>query len=315
MKLIIQIPCRNEEKTLPITIKDLPRHIDGIDSIEVLIVNDGSDDRTLETAAACGVNHILDLRYKQGLAAAFRAGIDKSLELGADIIVNTDGDNQYSGSDIKKLIMPIIEKRADMVIGCRDIESIKHFSFLKKLLQRFGSHVIRKLSQVDVPDATSGFRAYSREAAIKLNVFSTYTYTIETIIQAGKKGMPISHVMIRTNEKLRESRLIKNIPSYIMRSVATMLRIYLMYEPLKTFFSIGLIFIMPGLFFVTRFLYFYFTQHRSGHVQSMIFAAILILIGAGTMLLGLLGDIISANRKLNEEILYRVRKHNLKQNG
>lgn len=308
MKLIIQIPCFNEENTLPLTLRDLPKHIPGIDKIEILVINDGSTDKTVQVAASNGVNHILNFPRKQGLANAFKCGLDKCLELGADIIVNTDGDNQYFGPDIENIVRPILEKKADIVIGRRDIEAIKHFSFVKKLLQRFGSHMVKKLSRVDIPDATSGFRAYSREAALRLNVFSTYTYTIEVIIQAGKKGIPITSVPIRTNAKLRESRLIKSIPSYIIRSVATMLRIYLMYEPLKTFLNIGLMLIVPGALFVARFLYFYFTNGRSGHVQSLIISAILITVGAGIILLGFLGDIISVNRKLNEEILYRMRK-------
>lgn len=312
MKLIIQIPCYNEEKTLPVTLRDLPKKIPGIDSIEVLIINDGSDDKTGEVARGLGVNHMLNLPNRQGLATVFKKGLDRSLEFGADIIVNTDGDNQYCGKDIENLVRPILEKRADIVIGCRDIKAIKHFSFMKKVLQAFGSRMVKKLSRVDIPDATSGFRAYARDAALKLNIFSTYTYTVETIIQAGKKGIPMTHVPIRINDKLRESRLIKNIPSYIMRSIATMLRIYMMYEPLKTFLNISLVFVIPGLFFVIRFLYFYFSEGRSGHVQSMILAAILILMGAGIALLGLLGDIISANRKLSEEMLYRIRKEALK---
>jgi len=310
MKLIIQIPCFNEEKTLPLTLKDLPVKISGIDQIEVLIIDDGSSDKTVDAAKAGGVNHILSLSQRQGLAAVFKRGIDRSLELGADIIVNTDGDNQYCGQDIEKLVRPILEKRAEIVIGCRDINAIKHFSFIKKLLQYFGSYVVRKFSRLDIPDATSGFRAYSREAALKINIFSAYTYTIETIIQAGKKGIPATHVSIRTNDKLRESRLIKNIPAYIFKSVATMLRIYLMYEPLKTFFVIGLISLAPGLLLILRFFYLYFTEGRSGHVQSLVIAGALLIMGLGVMLLGLLGHIISANRRLIEEVLYRLKKQN-----
>ena len=308
MKLIIQIPCHNEENTLPLTLKDLPRRIEGVDSVETLVINDGSTDATLETARKGGVDHILNLPVRSGLAGAFRQGMDKALELGADIIVNTDGDNQYKGEDISKLIGPILEKKADIVIGCRDISSIKHFSATKKFLQKASSSIVRRFSKTDIPDTTSGFRAYSREAALKLNVFSNYTYTIETIIQAGRKEIPMTHVEIRTNEKLRESRLIKSIPSYLVRSIATILRVHLMYEPLKTFAGIGTVCIIPGVLLVLRFLYFYFTQGRSGHTQSLIIAAILIIMGAGTILLGLLGEVMAANRKLGEEILYRLRK-------
>jgi glycosyltransferase involved in cell wall biosynthesis len=308
MKLIIQIPCHNEEKTLPITLKDLPKQIKGIDKIEILVINDGSTDKTEQVAKANGADHIINFSCKQGLAAAFKVGLSRSIELGADIVVNTDGDNQYFGKDIERLIEPILKEKADIVIGCRDMKTIAHFSFVKKILQKLGSHMVRKFSGVNIPDATSGFRAYSREAALKLNMFSTYTYTIETIIQAGRKGMNLTHVPIKTNEKLRESRLIKSIPSYIIRSMATMFRIYLMYEPLKTFCMLGFIFILPGFLLVARFLCFYFTTGGSGHVQSLIIAAIMIIMGFGTIFLGLLGDIISANRKLGEEILYKLKK-------
>ncbi|NQT94997.1 MAG: glycosyltransferase family 2 protein, partial [Candidatus Omnitrophica bacterium] len=243
MKLIIQIPCYNEEETLPVTLKDLPKTIKGIDSVEVLVIDDGSKDRTREVARECGVDHILELSLHQGLANTFKNGIEKALELGADIIVNTDGDNQYCGQDIEKLVSPILQKKAEVVIGCRDIDTIKHFSFIKKCLQRVGSYIVRKFSGTDIKDTTSGFRAYSRNAALRLNVFSTYSYTLETIIQAGRKEIPTVSVDIKTNEKLRESRLIRSIPSYLVKSTATILRIYLMYEPFKTFFSIGILFL------------------------------------------------------------------------
>ena len=312
MKLIIQIPCHNEEKTLPVTLKDLPKKINGIDKIEVLVINDGSRDATVKVAKDNGVDHIVDLPVKSGLAEAFRRGIEKSLEFGADIIVNTDGDNQYFGGDIPKLVEPILNKKYEIVIGCRDMNAIRHFSFVKRVLQGMGSRVVRKFSGTDIPDTTSGFRAYSRDAALKINIFSSYTYTIESIIQAGRQEIPIGHVDIRTNEKLRESRLIKSIPTYITRSVATILRIYLMYEPLKTFMVIGSIFIIPGLLLVLRFLYFYLTAGRSGLMQSLIIAAVLLLVGFGAVLLGFLGDIISVNRRLSQEILYRIKKDNLK---
>ncbi|MFH0732454.1 MAG: glycosyltransferase family 2 protein [Candidatus Omnitrophota bacterium] len=312
MKLIIQIPCYNEAQTLPITLKDLPKKIEGIDSIETLVIDDGSIDKTSSIAKANEVTHILCLPQRKGLAEAFKKGIEKSLELGADIIVNTDADNQYCGRDIEKLVRPVLEKKAEVVIGCRDIKAIKHFSFAKKLLQRLGSYMVRKFSGTNIPDTTSGFRAYSRDAALRLNIFSSYTYTLESIIQIGRQDIPISHVDIRTNSKLRESRLIKSISSYIVRSMSTILRIYLMYEPLKTFFCVGSVFACGGLLLILRFLYFYFTVGRSGHMQSLVIAAILVIMGFGTMLLGFLGDIISANRRLNEEVLYRLKKQNLK---
>ena len=308
MKLIIQIPCYNEEGTLATTLKDLPTRIEGVDEIEILVIDDGCEDKTVQVAKENGVHHILSLPQHGGLAVAFKKGLDRAIELGADIIVNTDGDNQYCGQDIPKLIVPILEKKAEMVIGSRDMETIKHFSLMKKILQRFGSHIVRKISMTDIPDTTSGFRAYSRDAAMRLNVFSSYTYTIETIIQAGRRGIAVTSVGIRTNEKLRESRLIKNIPVYIRRSIMTILRIYLMYEPLRTMSNIAAIFIICGGLLVFRFIYFYIASARSGHVQSLIIAAILITVGFGVMLLGFLGDIISANRKLSEDILYQLKK-------
>jgi glycosyltransferase involved in cell wall biosynthesis len=311
MKLIIQIPCYNEEKTLPLTLRDLPKSIKGIDEIETLVINDGSEDSTVEVAKKAGVSHILDLPLRSGLAEAFRRGIERSLELGADIVVNTDGDNQYRGADIAKLVKPIIDKRSEIVIGCRDILNIKHFSLTKKILQKVGSYVVRRLSNTDIPDTTSGFRAYSRDAALRLNVFSTYTYTLETIIQAGRKEIPISYVEISTNQKLRESRLIKSIPSYVLRSTSTLLRIYLMYEPLRSFFKIGLVPISISTILIIRFLISHFTRLQGGHVQSLIIAAIGLIVGILIIMIGLLGDIMSANRKLNEEMLYRLRKESL----
>jgi len=310
MKLIIQIPCYNEEDTLGVTLKDLPKKIPGIDSIEILVINDGSTDKTSLAARNCGVGHTLELPKRKGLAEVFRVGIRKSLKLGADIIVNTDADNQYPGKYIEELVKPILEKKAEMVIGCRNIHAIKEFSLLKKLLQRLGSYVVRRFSGTNIPDVTSGFRAYSRDAAMRLNIFSSYTYTLETIIQAGRQNIPLSYINIEVNAKLRESRLIKNIPSYIIKSTATIVRIYLMYEPLKTFFKIGLTFMALGSFLILRFFYFYFISHRSGHAQSLIIASLFMLMGFGAVLLGMLGDIISANRKLNEETLYLIKKHN-----
>ena len=312
MKLIIQIPCNNEEKTLPVTLKDLPKSIPGIDSIEILIINDGSTDKTVDVAKEHGVDHIVSLPKRRGLAEVFRTGINNSLALGADIIVNTDGDNQYCGADVIKIVQPILDKKAEMVIGCRDIKAIGHFSPIKKYLQILGSKIVQRFSGTDIPDTTSGFRAFSREAAFRINIFSSYTYTLESIIQAGRQQIPITYVSIRTNEKLRESRLIKSIPSYINKSIITILRMYLMYEPLKTFLSIGAIFIVPGIVLVIRFLWFYCTAGRSGLIQSLIIAAVLIIMGFGAMLLGLLGDIISVNRRLSQEVLYRLKKRDLK---
>ena len=313
MKLIIQIPCFNEEETLPLVIKSLPKKIEGVDRIEVLVVNDGSSDNTSQVARDLGVQHILDLPCRRGLAEAFRKGLEASLELGAEIIVNTDGDNQYKASDIPLLIQPILKKKADIVVGCRDIFAIKHFSLTKKMLQRLGSYFVRRFSRTDIPDATSGFRAYSREAALRLNIFSNYTYTLETIIQAGRKEIPVAHINITTNEKLRESRLIKNTFSYVVRSMATILRIYLMYEPLKFFVKIGALFLVGAGTIGLRYLYFFwFGVRRGGHIQSLILAAILAIIGVQLIFIGLLADVISANRRLAEEILYRERKERLK---
>lgn len=313
MKLIVQIPCYNEEKTLPFTIKDIPRKINGVDEVKILVINDASTDATVEAAGKLGVDYILDLPSHRGLAYVFKMGLERSLELGADIIVNTDGDNQYKGQDIPKLIAPILEKRAEIVVGCRDIFSIKHFSLFKKLLQRFGSFIVRKFSNTGIPDTTSGFRAYSRDAALRINIFSTYTYTLETIIQAGRKAIPIAYVGIGTNEKLRESRLIKNIFSYVIKSIATVLRIYLMYEPMKFFVKAGSAFLLAAFLIGVRYLYFFFfSLKRGGHIQSLILAAIFSVIGIQLIFIGFLADTIAANRRLLEEVLYRQKKEQLK---
>jgi len=316
MKLIIQIPCLNEEKTLPITYRALPKKIEGIDEIEVLVVNDGSTDRTVEVARQLGVNHIVSFSQTKGLARAHQAGLDAALKLGADIIVNTDADNQYCAEDIPALIRPILEGKADMVIGCRDIENIPHFSFVKKKLQRLGSWVVRQVSNTDIPDTTSGFRAYSREAALQLNVVSDYTYTLETIIQAGNRSISLAHVPVRTNEKLRESRLISSIPSYLQRSILTIVRIYTMYRPLRVFTYIGMGFILFGILLSMRFIISYIQQPTvSRHIQSLIVAAASTIVGFQIMVLGLLSDIISANRRLIEDALYRVKKLELARRG
>lgn len=312
-KLIIQIPCLNEEHTLPQTLADLPRHIDGLEAIEILVINDGSTDRTLDIARAAGVHHILDLGHSTGLANAFRAGLAYALEHGADIIVNTDGDNQYCGADIEKIVRPILDGGADVVIGCRDIQSIPHFSPLKKLLQRMGSSVVRGLSRTCVQDATSGFRAYSRPAALKLNVFSSYTYTLETIIQAGRNNLRIVGVPIRTNPKLRESRLMRNMFSYIVRQSVNLVRITLLYEPLKTFLITGVVAAVPGFALMIRFLHAHFTREQGGRVQSLIIATVFLLVALVCVLLGLLGDLLAKNRMLSEDILYRLRRHDLQE--
>ncbi len=308
MKLIIQIPCFNEEKTLPVTMRDIPKRIDGIDEIEVLIIDDGSTDRTVEVARNLGVHHIVRLTKNKGLAEAFMAGINAALSLGADIIVNTDADNQYAGSDIARLVKPILEGKADIVIGNRQIDKIGHFSTAKKLLQKLGSWVVRQVSNTDIPDTTSGFRAMNREAALRLNVLSRFTYTLETIIQAGKKNLAVTHIPVHTNEKLRESRLFSSIPTYIKRSIGTIFRIYTIYEPLKMFMIIGGTIFSLGLFISFRFLYFYLTGHVSGHIQSLLLATVLFIIGFQTMVMGLMADLIGSNRSLIENTLYRVKK-------
>ena len=308
MKLIIQIPCLNEEETLPQTLADLPKKVDGVDVIETLIIDDGSTDNTVEVASKCGVDHIVRHTNNKGLAEAFTSGLDASIKHGANIIVNTDGDNQYQGSDIAKLIKPILDGEADMVVGDRQVQTLEHFSFIKKLLQWIGSRVVQQVSNTSVPDTTSGFRAFSRDAALRLNVLSKFTYTLETIIQAGKSNIAITHVPVKTNDKLRESRLFTSIPAYVKRSVATIFRIYTMYEPLKTFSIIGGFIFSGGALLSLRFLYFYLIGNGGGHIQSLILSAVLLLIGFQVMMFGLLADLIRGNRQLIEDTQYRVRK-------
>jgi glycosyltransferase involved in cell wall biosynthesis len=308
MKLIVQIPCYNEEQTLPETVKNIPRKIDGVDQVEILIIDDGSTDRTVEVAKEIGVDHIVRNICNKGLARTFLAGLDACLRLGADIIVNTDGDNQYKGEDIPKLIEPILKGEADIVIGDRQTDKVAHFGFAKKKLQKIGSWVIRGLSETDVPDAVSGFRAFRREAAMQMNIVSPFSYTIETIIQAGKKHLAVTSVPIGTNPKTRESRLFKNIPNFIERSLTTMIRMYTMYQPLRVFFYIGFFFILAGLIPSVRFLIYYFMGQGGGHIQSLIFAAILFIVGFQVLVIGLVADVISFNRRLIEETLLRVRR-------
>jgi glycosyltransferase involved in cell wall biosynthesis len=306
-KLIIQIPCLNEAATLPATLADLPRSVPGIDVVEILVVDDGSRDSTADVARACGVDHVVRLRRNKGLAAAFMAGIDASLKAGADYIVNTDADNQYAGDGIPKLLVPILNGDADIVIGDRNIVGQNHMSWRKRQLQRIGSWVVRQVSNTSVPDTTSGFRAYTRDAALRMTIVSEFSYTLESIIQAGKKRMAIAHVPVDTNPRTRESRLFDNAFSYIKQSAATIVRIYAMYEPLKVFTYLGLLVFGAGVAISVRFLYFYFTGTGIGHLQSLIASAVLMIVGFQVLVIGLLADVISGNRKLLEDLLYRVR--------
>lgn len=308
MKLIIQIPCLNEAETLEIALNDLPKHIDGIDEIEYLIINDGSRDNTVEVAKNWGVHYVVNFKRNKGLAKGFMAGLDACLRYGADIIVNTDADNQYCGEDIEKLVRPILDRQADIVIGERPIDDTEHFSPLKKKLQHFGSYVVRIASQTDIPDAPSGFRAFSREAAMHINVMNNYTYTLETIVQAGRSNMAITSVPIRTNGELRKSRLFSSMGGYIKRSMVTIIRAFLMYRPLTFFSALGLIPFTMGFLLGFRFLIFLFSGNGTGHVQSLIFASTLMLLGFMTFIVGLQADVIANNRKILEEIQYRTRR-------
>lgn len=310
MKLIIQIPCYNEAETLHIALNDLPKKIKGIDEIETLIINDGSKDNTVEVAKAWGVNYVVNFKRNKGLAKGFMAGLDACLRNGADIIVNTDADNQYNGADIEKLVRPIIEGKSDIVIGERPIMQTAHFSPLKKKLQKFGSWVVRVASNTDIPDAPSGFRAYSREAAMQMNVVNEYTYTLETIVQAGRNKIAMTSVPIRTNEELRPSRLFSSMFGYIKKSMLTILRAFMMYKPLRFFTVLGGSIFLIGSIIGIRFLFFYFIGLGNGHVQSLILASTLLLIGFNTFIIGLLADLISSNRKILEDIQYRVKQLN-----
>ncbi len=308
MKLIIQIPCFNEEETLEITYNDLPKQIEGIDQIEYLIINDGSSDNTVEVAKQLGIHHVVMFKQNKGLAKGFMAGLDACLHLGADIIVNTDADNQYCGADIEKLVSPILNGESDIVIGERPILDTAHFSRKKKMFQRLGSWVVRVASGTRIPDAPSGFRAYSKEAALRLNVTNNYTYTLETIIQAGHNKIAMTSVPIKTNGETRPSRLFSSMWKYMKRSSSVITRSFMMYKPLRFFSTLSVILLGVGGGIGIRFLYHFFNGGGSGYVQSLILAAVLIIMGFQCLMLGLMGDIIAANRKILEDIQYRVRK-------
>ncbi len=312
MKLIIQIPCYNEEETLELAYNDLPRHIDGIDTIEYLVINDGSRDNTVQKARELGFHHIVSFKQNKGLAKGFMAGLDACLHLGADIIVNTDADNQYCGEDIEKLVRPIIEKKADIVIGERPIDQTEHFSWKTKKFQHLGSWVVRKASGSTIPDAPSGFRAYSRDAALQMNVVNAYTYTLETIIQAGQNRIAMTSVPIRTNPETRPSRLFSSMWRYMKRSATVITRSFVMYRPLKFFVTLGLIGLLLAAVLGIRFLVLMIMGEGDGHIQSLILMAILAMMGFQTLTIGFLGDTIAANRKLIEDIQYRVRKQDCK---
>ncbi|MBQ8928615.1 MAG: glycosyltransferase family 2 protein [Oscillospiraceae bacterium] len=308
MKLIIQIPCYNEEETLELAYNDLPRYIDGIDTIEYLIINDGSKDGTVAKARELGFHHIVSFKQNKGLAKGFMAGLDACLHLGADIIVNTDADNQYCGADIEKLVRPILDEKADIVIGERPIDQTEHFSWKKKKFQHLGSWVVRVASNSDIPDAPSGFRAYSRDAALRMNVVNEYTYTLETIIQAGHNKIAMTSVPIRTNAETRPSRLFSSMWRYMKRSAVVITRSFVMYKPLRFFSIVGLLLFLIGAVIGVRFLIFMALGDGDGHVQSLILTAILLMTGFQTITIGLLGDTIAANRKIMEDMQYRIRK-------
>jgi glycosyltransferase involved in cell wall biosynthesis len=309
MKLIIQIPCLNEAGTLAIALNALPREVSGFDTVEWLIIDDGSTDDTVKIAKENGVDHVVSHTHNLGLARGFMTGINACLRLGADVIVNTDADNQYNADDIPALTAPVLEGKADIVVGARPIETIEHFSPVKKMLQKLGSWVVRVASKTDIPDAPSGFRAMSREAAQKMMVFNDYTYTLETIIQAGQKNMAITSVPVRVNEDLRPSRLLKSIPSYIKRSIVTIIRIFVIYRPFRFFGSIGALLFGVGLLIGLRFLWYYLQGNGDGHVQSLILASVLLSMGFQAFLIAFIADLLAANRKLMEDIRFRTQQY------
>jgi glycosyltransferase involved in cell wall biosynthesis len=311
MKLIIQIPCYNEEATLPQTIHDLPHELPGIAEIEVLVVDDGCTDCTVQVAQELGVQHIVHLKQNQGLASAFSAGMDAALQAGADIIVNTDADNQYRGEDIAKLVEPILEGRSDIVVGDRGVAAAEHFSPVKRLLQQLGSWVVGYAAGIPIPDAVSGFRAFTREAALRLTILDDYTYTLETLIQAGARRMAVTYVPIRTNPQTRPSRLISSIPSFLVTSAITVLRFYTMYRPIRIFTAMGGALVAGGVALGLRFLYHFLQGAGSGKVQSLILAAILTIVGFQVGLIGLIAEMVRLNRKMIEETLYRMRRMEL----
>lgn len=304
--VIIQVPCYNEEETLSVTLHDLPKLMPGVHRLDVQIIDDGCTDNTVAVARSCGVHHIVSMGHNQGLAKAFLAGIENALALGADVIVNTDADNQYNAADIQKLISPILANEADIVVGARPIRIIKSFSRTKKLLQSFGSWVVRQLSGTKILDAPSGFRALSRKAAKRLNVYSEYTYTLETLIQAGQSNLRVVSVPVEVNDDLRPSRLVKSIPRYVMRSMGTIIRSHILYQPLRFFACISALFGLAGGFLIARFLYFYFTEAASGYVQSVVIGSGACVIALLVFLFGAVADLISVNRRLLEEIRVRV---------
>jgi glycosyltransferase involved in cell wall biosynthesis len=312
MKLIIQIPCLNEEESLPVTLRDLPRHVEGFDVVEWLVIDDGSTDRTIEVARAHGVDHVVRLTNNKGLAQGFQAGLDASLKLGADVIVNTDADNQYNAADIPKLLTPIVRGEADLVVGDREVQTIEHFSPLKKVLQRLGSWVVRRASNTTVPDTTSGFRAYNREAALQIQVVSRFTYTLETIIQAGKMLVAIDHVPIRTNPKLRDSRLFRSISSYVRTNAASIFRIYTQYEPLRVFLMAAALVALVAAVVWGRFFVLFVQGDGAGHIQSVVLGAMLFVVAVQLAALGIIGDLLAANRVLIQRTLERTRRIELK---
>jgi glycosyltransferase involved in cell wall biosynthesis len=308
MKLIIQIPCYNEAQTLAIALAELPRHVPGFEEVQWLVVDDGSSDDTARVAREAGVDHVVVHAVNRGLATAFMTGLNACLKLGADVIVNTDADNQYNAHDIPCLTSPVLAGRADMVVGARPISDTEHFSWVKKKLQRLGSWAVRVASKTRVEDAPSGFRAISRDAAMRLNVFNNYTYTLETIIQAGLSNLRVLSVPIRTNPDLRPSRLVKSNLNYVMRSLATILRVFVIYRPLVLFFSLASVFGLAGVIAGGRFVFFYFTDGGGGHVQSVVFSALCLILAAVLALMGVVGELVATNRKLLESLKYQVRQ-------